>query len=241
MIILLYSFSGGRNKNDLSQGNLKGLVKLTTERRYAAEKPEILTGKDVTRYNRNGNLEEEVSYSGADSVLSERRVHFYNTDGFKMHSEIYGSELRWKYLYKINAFGKITEAQVIFPNGDKGMRMVYIDDIVGNTMEMQVHWPSESLDIERGVVKTIFQYDDKGQCINQINYKPDGNLSYVVSCKYNHKKDMSETRSFGKSSIPECTERYEYEYDRLDNWINKMIFINDILKAIVNREIEYYP
>ena len=62
--------------------------------------------------------------------------------------------------------------------------------------------------------KNTYKYDDKGNEIEENDFKSDGTLDYEFN--------------------------YKYDYTKTGNWIKETEFINDKPKNIITREINYY-
>ena len=51
---------------------------------------------------------------------------------------------------------------------------------------------------------------------------------------------MTEEASYDENGELNTMEQYKYEYDKLNNWIVKTTYEENILDGLTEREIEYY-
>lgn len=87
--------------------------------------------------------------------------------------------------------------------------------------------------------KIIEEYDSNK---NLIKYELFNTLSKDTEksyYKYNIQNDVIETKT-EKNSYLYNTAKFEYEYDKTENWIEKKFYNNGVLVCIWRREINYY-
>jgi hypothetical protein len=143
----------------------------------------------------------------------------------------------------------------------KNIKSDIIYDSFGNKTE-EINY---NLDGEKDGKQT-YKYNKKQQLIEDISYNNANRATYRTTIKYDVKKNILETSFFTESPLLVGTEfiiengieyteettwtteemtlemkiTYTYKYDIKGNWIQKVVFENDLPLKIMEREIEYY-
>ena len=86
-------------------------------------------------------------------------------------------------------------------------------------------------------------YDKKGNIIEENDYDSDGSLNSKTTYKYDEKGNKIEENDYDSDGRldSKTTYKYKYEYDKNNNWTQKIQYRNTIPNIITERIIEYYP
>lgn len=97
--------------------------------------------------------------------------------------------------------------------------------------------------IEKGdVLNNYFNiYNEKGNKIEDNFYDSDGNLSSKDTYEYDEKGNMIEENWYESDGSLYEKHTYKYEYDKNNNWTQRIEYKNTIPHRITERIIEYYP
>ena len=96
--------------------------------------------------------------------------------------------------------------------------------------------------IEKGdVLNNYFNiYNEKGNKIEDNSYDSDGRLlGYKTTYKYDEKGNNIEKNNYDSNG--RLDSKYTYEYDKNNNWTQRIEYKNTIPHRITERIIEYYP
>ena len=141
--------------------------------------------------------------------------------------EIYRKD---KYLY--NKDGNMTEMTSYNANGELGSNSKYKYDEDGNKTEWK-YYDGEL------ATKYKYQYDEDGNEMEKSCYRiSDGRLSLKFNYQYDEDGNMIGNSSYGYPSDWNYT--YQYEFDKLNNWIVRTRYEDGNPLEITEREIEYY-
>ncbi|MFK8271821.1 hypothetical protein [Capnocytophaga stomatis] len=240
--ISLIGCNSNKENNDWKRDNLKGRVKSINIRFYEAiekfgqiEKGERFEQDELnkfTRYNKEGNKEEEI---------------FYNRD----------ESLKGTVKYKYDNKGNTSELIFYFNDGTSLLGTKYKYDEKGNKIEENNYQTDGEIDS-----KVTFLYDNKNNLIEKNEYMSDGSLKYrwkytynkgfnteikvygsngdfrgQMTFSYNEKGDVLEENQKGKNY--EMRMVYK-DYDLHSNWTRQIWYEKGKPKGIVEREIQYY-
>ena len=216
-VLRLVSCKQSEKKNDLTEENLKGKVKSIKETLYEAVDKfgQIEKGNwfnnYFTIYDKKGNIIEENDYD-SDGSLNSKTTYKYDEKGNKIEENDYDSDGRLSYKY------------------------TYKYDEKGNIIE-ENHYDSDG----RLRSKYTYKYDKKGNMIEANFYNSDGSLSFKFTYKYDEKGNMIEVTYYDSDGSLNYKTTYKYEYDKNNNWTQKIQYRNTIPNIITERIIEYYP
>ena len=89
--------------------------------------------------------------------------------------------------------------------------------------------------------KSLYTYDDHGNTIEENRRGDDGRLFYKFSYEYDAKKNITmRTKYKSDGSVYGAKMTYNYRYDDIGNWIEKISYSDSVPKYIQKREFEYY-
>ena len=121
-------------------------------------------------------------------------------------------------------------------DGRLDYKVTYKYDENGNKIEKNDYDSDGSLDS-----KTTYKYDEKGNIIEINNYNSDGSLYSKHTYKYDEKGNIIEINNYNSDGRLKNTYTYKYEYDKNNNWTQRIEYKNTIPNSITERIIEYYP
>jgi len=157
-------------------------------------------------------------------------------DGGKItEMDLYKSDgsLISKNMRKYDANGNLIESDSYDNGGNNAGKSTFVYDDKGNLTVSSNYNSSGVL-----VVRTIFtQYDNTGEYNEETFTSPI--FKYHHLYKHDDKGNMTEMKVLNKDgSTLDFT--YQYEYDKMGNWIRKTVFKDDKLQSILEQEIQYY-
>ena len=88
--------------------------------------------------------------------------------------------------------------------------------------------------------KDTYEYDNKGNKIEFNEYDSDGSLLWKFRLEYDNIGNIIESIEYDSDGIVESEGSFEFEYDENLNWVKKIEHKNTIPNKIIEREIEYY-
>ncbi len=254
----LLSFLNNKDKNSLTEDNLKGKVKTLTESSYdAVEKfgeveKSKLKEKQYSKYNDRGNKIEESDYR-SDGSLWQHCIYKYNAKGDKIENNEYEPDgsLSGKVIYKYDDRGNLIDESDYHSDGSLMMRTIRKYDDKGNASEMSAYNADGSLSD-----KWIDKYDEKGNTIESTRYlfvfsltydtpyriDDQGKLSSKWINKYDEGGNLIESQRYDpEKGIIDIIYTFRYDkFDKAGNWQIKIVFKNNIPTDITERKIEYY-
>ena len=71
-------------------------------------------------------------------------------------------------------------------------------------------------------------------------YQANGKISGEMKNQINKYGYITVSSMFGENGKLIYERKFQYKYDRVNNWISRTEYKDDLLKEIVEREIEYY-
>ena len=89
--------------------------------------------------------------------------------------------------------------------------------------------------------KDTYEYDEKGNKIEENWYNSDGSLDSKYTYKYDEKGNIIEENYHNSNGRLYEKHTYKYEYDKNNNWTQRIEYKNTIPHRITERIIEYYP
>ena len=147
-------------------------------------------------------------------------------------SAVYTDDGRFK-IY--NEKGNKIEENYYNSNGSLIYKNTYKYDEKGNKIEENYYNSNGRL-----YSKTTYKYDEKGNMIEDNFYdSDDGSLIYKTTYKYDEKGNIIEENHYDSNG--RLDSKYTYEYDKNNNWTQRIEYKNTIPHRITERIIEYYP
>ena len=137
----------------------------------------------------------------------------------------------------VDKFGQIEKGDVLVDSSavytDDGRFKIYNEK--GNKIEENYYNSNGRL-----YSKTTYKYDEKGNMIEDNFYdSDDGSLIYKNTYKYDEKGNIIEENHYDSNG--RLDSKYTYEYDKNNNWTQRIEYKNTIPHRITERIIEYYP
>ena len=134
-----------------------------------------------------------------------------------------------------NEKGNKIEENYYNSNGSLIYKNTYKYDEKGNIIEENYYNSNGRL-----YSKTTYKYDEKGNMIEDNFYdSDDGSLIYKNTYKYDEKGNNIEKNNYDSNG--RLDSKYTYEYDKNNNWTQRIEYKNTIPHRITERIIEYYP
>ena len=134
-----------------------------------------------------------------------------------------------------NEKGNKIEENYYNSNGSLIYKNTYKYDEKGNIIEENYYNSNGRL-----YSKTTYKYDEKGNMIEDNFYdSDDGSLIYKNTYKYDEKGNNIEKNNYDSNG--RLYSKYTYEYDKNNNWTQRIEYKNTIPHRITERIIEYYP
>ena len=225
-VLCLVSCNQSEKKNDLTEENLKGKVKSIKETTYKA----------IEKF---GQIEKGDVLVDSSAVYTDYgRFKIYNEKGNKIEENRYNSDgsLYYKVTYKYDGKGNKIEVNHYDSNGSLILKYTYKYDENGNKIEEC--WYNEDGSL---IVKFTPKYDENGNMMEVNNYDSDGSLHKKFTYKYDEKGNKIEINNYNSDGRLDSKTTYKYEYDKNNNWTQRIEYKNTIPNSITERIIEYYP
>ncbi|MBK7566251.1 MAG: hypothetical protein IPI31_00335 [Bacteroidetes bacterium] len=252
--------------SDLSESNLYGKVKSYREVEYKAItkfgkilKGEINSSKEIF-FNKNGNMMEQIS-NYSDGSLEYKNTYKYDENGnlIEDSSSYWGfnsvskylydeagnllqmdymnteDSLILRYIYKYDIDGRMAENSSYNSNGELHEKIKYKYDEMGNIVETTSTNPNPLLnDI------TYYKHDLKGNMLEVNSKYPDGSQNYLNTYEYDEKGNVIKSHKEGIvfHNVTELT--FQYEFDKVGNWISMISFKGEVAETLTERTINYY-
>ncbi|WP_341199823.1 hypothetical protein [Croceibacter atlanticus] len=140
-------------------------------------------------------------------------------------------EFIWKFRYNENL--NEIERYVEYPDGQVPQRWFTTYNDRGKTKSI-----TEIRDSSEGF-KEILYYNDTDLLIKKKNYF-EQEPQYVWIYTYDENDNISSCKKKSQGSNEIEYMDYKYTYDDENNWIEKVVYINEIPKFIIEREYQYY-
>lgn len=280
LISILFHTHGQNPKISWYKGYFNGEVKSYTQTRYAAkdyfgkviktERMKAVSGPfdEKIKYNRNGNVLEEIRYIDSRQVCI-RDLYGYSEGRIEVSVYDCDSNIITKHIYNLNNQSKIVEYRAYDSVGTVGYTENTTYSLNGDTIIRQGYNPGE--DRQSDPTSIILRYDQDSNIIEKVVYEF-GSLFLRNVYTYNDKNKLVEkeeyTFSHGKELIANTVKyfdekgnlveeviydidhepakviekkfTYEYELDHRGNWIKQIKYEKGIPKYIVERSFVYY-
>lgn len=192
--------------------------------------------KIIIRYDKYGNILTENTFDDEGNLESQIKFKYNKRKKISRIEYDQDKKMECKNTYKYNEKGLISEDNRFLSDNKLFRKFRYKYDEKGNQIEEKVYDPDDSLiycnswkyndkgfkieftytDIKKNKLsnKHIYNYDEQGNPIEHTEYDSEGNLV---------NKD-----------------KWEYEYDKENNWTKKIEFLRGNPRFISIRKIEYY-
>jgi len=201
---------------------------------YIADNKLNLTGTYI--YDENDRLIELAIYK-TDSTLMGRYNYRYNTQGLVCVESYYRSDgsLEWKKNFDYNRRGQIIEEHLRHSDKRFNRSIFYSFDKKGLLKEEIVK------DADRLFNKRyVYNYNKKGQRISEESYNSRSQLYSRISYRYDKYGQKIEMKVYHPGKRTYQTYRYDYRYDKKNNWIQCIEYDNENPNYILERQITYH-
>ncbi|MBP3254166.1 MAG: hypothetical protein J6M30_06640 [Bacteroidales bacterium] len=249
------------------KGNVKSLREITYQavgNNDTVVKGDVVMAEDIknyyAEYNRSGNMQQLINYDN-NNEQSSRWIFFYDADGKALGGNYYhadGTLLDSTY-YVYDRRGNITEyyhyladgklKSKIFSDHDRrgnvvSERFITPDNITerttkckysGNNLTEDQSYASDN----RLVYFSRYEYDRENNLVKQTIYNADSTVNSSGIYTYNKHSDMISCTSHNGTG-QELHYTYTYLYDHMQNWIQKITFLNGEAVFLTVRQFEYY-
>lgn len=215
----------------LKKFNKKGL--LITEIEYPSKKLEFAKHKYI--YDNNDRLIEMKTYASDDQLYS-KEIYRYDTsevitkciiyDGTNKISEI------WDYTYNRNK--KLIKSTCHFLDINSKLKWTYKYDSIGRKIQEKTY------SMTKGKVFIIEEttYTKNDYICNRFIIQSD---TIKNKCIYKYQDDLiTEAYKYTYDDKLISQKSYQYEFDKNNNWVQKIVFFNKKPIYIIDRIIEYY-
>ena len=139
-------------------------------------------------------------------------------------------------LTRTNVKGRVKEIMAMQDGGGRALTFVKIKFNEHGNKTVAIFYNADG-ELDR---KSKYQYDEYGNK-TEYSYYSDGKISYKTQYYYDEYGSEIEKISYNADGIRVGKiKKYNYEYDKLGNWIVLTEYSVDKLTLFVEREIEYY-
>jgi len=222
-----------QKKSDIAVQGLKGKVEVMSESLLSGEGSKKIVSKIVFKYDANGNMTELSNYKADGKVNSTIRYTYdasgklikeetllgngtvdlvsaikTDTKGNKIEQEdvrpMGNVVFNYKYYYKYNAKGQLTERIAYRGNGTFLFKYVFNYDDNGNRIE----WIQKGSDTSV-VGKVIYKYNEKNNLTEQTEYNGNGSVkaNYTYSYEFDKKNNWIRRKKMQDGKVVEIKER----------------------------------
>ena len=177
----------------------------------------------VNQFDKKGAATNLELYGYQEDVKSPKSIENYDQNG----------KLNYTWKFKYNQDFNEIERYVEYPDGQVDQRWFTTYSDGGKTKSItEIRESSEGF-------KEILYYNDKNLLIKKQNYF-EQEPQYVWIYEYNENNNLSSCKKTnqGNDEIEYIT--YKQFYDKKNNWIRKIVYVNEIPKYIIEREYQYY-
>jgi len=190
----------------------------------------------VFKYGVNGEIT-EMNWYAQDSILLNKWVYKYDNEGnmVEENSIQSGDSLSTKTTYKYNEKGYVVEENFYASDGSHGSKRTFRYNLKGNNVEEICYDKDGNFD-----EKFIYKYDRNGNKIKFSCYIVYETLNREATYKYDNKDNIAEWSYHESYDNYNKKHTYKYTFDKQNNWIVQVVYINEIPKFIIERKIEYY-
>lgn len=215
-------------------------------------------------FNQKGNKIEEIEYKSDGSIKSKRLYNYddknyligknsnksdgsnfskstytYNEKGKLIENITDSLDFRTKTIFKYDNRNNLIDKSWYSKNGSLSGKYTY----KYNTKDYKTEKNSYS---REGNLKSNkkYKYDSKNNLVEENKYDSKGSHSRRTRYTYNEKGYLIEVKSYHSDGSIALNYIYKYndkiDFDKKDNWIRKLMLIDDIPEYIIEREIIYF-
>ena len=203
-----------------------------------------LANKYTYKYDERSNLIEYTDYLGAS--LDERDVYKYDTNGNEIETIYFDSKgsLKCKWEKSYDKKGNLTEEMFYLSNGELDYKTINKYDAIGNLIEDSSRDSKGKL-----LLKEIIKYDNLGNKVEvnitiptkfEIDRMSTGKMKVKTTFIYDDKGNVLEETTVTTKDFKKFKLNKKYEYDKNNNWIKRIIYLDKKPMSITERKIEYY-
>ena len=227
------------------------------------DKQDFWTGDVVVVFDEKGYKIETNRYNKVGQ-LSQKVIYKYDEQGKRIVRDVYNSfgKIQMKYMYVYDDRGSKTAYNSYTPTGKLHDTYQYLNDDKGRMI--QELWTKSDktfglkytfeYDAKGQVTKTCqytkdantldnctaYKYDKSGNIVELEIFKSNGDLKRKQVIKYDNKGNEINVRNFDENGNFIDERNYKYQYDEKGNWVERIEYINDFPKALIEREFIYY-
>ena len=178
--------------------------------------------ESVTRYDRSGNIVEEVLYNIIDGSVQQRKTYRYDSRRNLVEENLFKDDNIFKTIHRYTAAGKKRETVHYKSDGLIEKKISYILDANGTLLESIGY-----LNDGRLFLRESFLYDRRGNIaefknsLNTITYRYDDNNTIRTILKFTRLFAVADSARYVLS------DRYEMTHDRFDNLLSMSHFTPD--------------
>jgi YD repeat-containing protein len=178
--------------------------------------------ESVTRYDRSGNIVEEVLYNIIDGSVQQRKTYRYDSRKNLVEENLFKDDNIFKTVHRYNAADRKRETVYYKSDGSIEKKVSYILDAHGTVLETIGY-----LNDGRLFLRESFLYDRRGNItefknsLNTITYRYDDNNNVRTILKFTRLFAVADSARYVLS------DRYEMTYDRFDNLLSMSHFAPD--------------
>ena len=266
LLLIIFGFTNkSKKKTDFEDLKLNGNVKSIIENTYKAEEKfgEISKGEKLITlidtenhtiiFNEQGNIVEEKNhliyykiqqiydnqnnkeivntYDKNNKLTSQTKYKYDSNGNFIEYNQYYEGKLVHKGKFKYddeekpiehNFYDQTGKLQSKRKNIYKNKEIVDSKDYDGDgNLEFQ----------------TVFEYDSNGNETKMTNFNSLGDINQKIMYKYNSENIVIESIDLYNNISKK--EKYKYIFDSNKNWIQKIVFEDEIPMKIIERNIQY--
>ena len=187
------------------------------------------------KYNNQGRLY-TMTWSGQDYIYETKTIFKYDKLGNLIEEFEKGKDDTFKDVYKYDSNCYLIEESSFINN-----KLVYSSHFKYNAKGYKIE--NIYLESPSHNSKTTYTYNETGVLIEENFIRLDTNITantiYSYYKKYDNRgNEIFEMHKTRKNDYKEKT--YKYEFDSNNNWVEKIIFIDEIPDIIIDRKFEYY-
>jgi hypothetical protein len=191
----------------------------------------------ITKYfYQKGNLIEKSNYA-SNGILHSRIKYKLDENGCPVIEFEYMSDgilYKYKrYLYDNNK--KLIEEISYNSSGILEAKYNIVYDKDGFMIEENTYIPDNLL-----LTTTNKKYFNKGKTIETKMFTPANKNPIRIIEQYNEKGNLNKKLKYGPDGILSNNISYQYEYDKVGNWIKRITFVNTLPSHVKEREIIYF-
>jgi hypothetical protein len=196
---------------------------------------ERLVDNKISEYNSIGNKEVTHRYEG-DGELFLTYKFVYDEKNNLTKENVFNSygTLEFKVVYKYDEKGNKIEDYWYESDGSQFRKNKYKFDTKENMIE---HYVMSDF----GEDTYMYEYDLNGNILELVNYDENGIKLSKTSYRYDINNNLIEeiNHYFNPQEIIKTTYQYD-NFDEYNNFLKKIIFVNDQPKTIVELQITYH-